>query len=230
MAKRGKRYQEIVEKIDKTKIYEPTEAMALLKETATAKFDETVEVHLRMGVDSRRADQQVRGAVVLPNGTGREVKVLVFAQGPKADEAKEAGAEYIADEETINKIKNDNWLDFDVVIASPDMMGKVGPLGRILGPHGLMPNPKSGTVTMDIGQAVRDAKSGKIEYRLDRQNIIHVPIGKASFTEEQIEQNFNTLLDAVYKSKPSGAKGTYIKACHISTTMGPSIKVDPKLA
>ncbi|NLZ70916.1 MAG: 50S ribosomal protein L1 [Clostridiaceae bacterium] len=230
MAKRGKRYQEIVEKIDKTKIYEPTEAMALLKETATAKFDETVEVHLRMGVDSRRADQQVRGAVVLPNGTGREVKVLVFAQGPKADEAKEAGAEYIADEETINKIKNDNWLDFDVVIASPDMMGKVGPLGRILGPHGLMPNPKAGTVTMDIGQAVRDAKSGKIEYRLDRQNIIHVPIGKASFTEEQIEQNFNTLLDAVYKSKPSGAKGTYIKACHISTTMGPSIKVDPKLA
>ncbi|NLJ93937.1 MAG: 50S ribosomal protein L1 [Clostridiaceae bacterium] len=230
MAKRGKRYKEIVEKVDKSKIYESAEAMELLKEMATAKFDETVEVHLRMGVDSRRADQQVRGAVVLPNGTGRDVKVLVFAEGPKADEAKEAGAEIIADDEVIAKIQNENWLDFDVVIASPDMMGKVGPLGRILGPHGLMPNPKAGTVTPDIKEAVQDAKAGKIEYRLDRHNIIHVPIGKVSFTAEQIEENFIALLDAVYKSKPSGAKGRYIRACHVSSTMGPSIKVNPKLA
>lgn len=229
MAKRGKRYQNMAAKIDRAKIYESDEAMALIKEMATAKFDETVEVHLRMGVDSRRADQQVRGAVVLPNGTGRDVKVLVFAQGPKADEAKEAGADYIGDQETIDKIKNENWLDFDVVIASPDMMGKVGPLGRILGPHGLMPNPKAGTVTMDIAQAVKDSKAGKIEYRLDRQNIIHCPIGKASFTAEQILANFNALLDAVYKSKPSGAKGTYIKTCSVSTSMGPSLKVNPKL-
>ncbi len=229
MAKRGKRYQNMAAKIDRAKIYESDEAMALIKEMATAKFDETVEVHLRMGVDSRRADQQVRGAVVLPNGTGRDVKVLVFAQGPKADEAKEAGADYIGDQETIDKIKNENWLDFDVVIASPDMMGKVGPLGRILGPHGLMPNPKAGTVTMDIAQAVKDSKAGKIEYRLDRQNIIHCPIGKASFTAEQILANFNALLDAVYKSRPSGAKGTYIKTCSVSTSMGPSLKVNPKL-
>lgn len=229
MAKRGKRYQNMAAKIDRTKIYESDEAMALIKELATAKFDETVEVHLRMGVDSRRADQQVRGAVVLPNGTGRDVKVLVFAQGPKADEAKEAGADYIGDQETIDKIKNENWLDFDVVIASPDMMGKVGPLGRILGPHGLMPNPKAGTVTMDIAQAVKDSKAGKIEYRLDRQNIIHCPIGKASFTADQILENFKALLDAVYKSKPSGAKGTYIRTCSVSTSMGPSVKVNPKL-
>ncbi|HZJ68967.1 MAG TPA: 50S ribosomal protein L1 [Candidatus Eisenbacteria bacterium] len=229
MAKRGKRYLEIVAKVDPEKIYESNKAISLIKETATAKFDETVEVHLRMGVDSRHADQQVRGAVVLPHGTGRSVKVLVFAEGAQADEAREAGADYIADQEIVDKIKNDNWLDFDVVIASPDMMRMVGPLGRILGPHGLMPNPKAGTVTADIKQAVEDSKAGKIEYRLDRHNNIHCAIGKNSFSEEQILDNFNTLLDAIYKSKPSGAKGTYIKACYLTNTMGPSIKVNPKL-
>ncbi len=229
MAKRGKRYQEVIAKVDRQKTYESLEAMKLVKEIATAKFDETIEVHLRMGVDSRRADQQVRGAVVLPHGTGRDVRVLVFAQGPKADEAREAGADYIGDQEIIDKIRKENWLDFDVVIASPDMMGKVGPLGRILGPHGLMPNPKAGTVTMDIAQAVKDSKAGKIEYRLDRQNIIHCPIGKASFSEEQMNDNFIALLDAIYKSKPSGAKGTYIRTCYVSPSMGPGIKVNPKL-
>ncbi len=229
MAKRGKRYLESVAKVDAEKVYESAEAAALVKEIASAKFDETVEVHLRMGVDSRYADQQVRGAVVLPHGTGKDVKVLVFAQGPKADEARAAGADYIGDQEIIDKIKNENWLDFDVVIASPDMMGKVGPLGRILGPHGLMPNPKAGTVTMDIKQAVQDSKAGKIEYRLDRQNIIHCPIGKVSFTEEQINENFLALLNAVYKSKPSGAKGQYIRTCYISSSMGPSIKVNHKI-
>ncbi len=229
MAKRGKRYQDSFAKVDSDKTYESQEAVALVKEIASAKFDETVEVHLRMGVDSRYADQQVRGAVVLPHGTGKDVKVLVFAQGPKADEAREAGADYIGDDEIINKIKNENWLDFDVVIASPDMMGKVGPIGRILGPHGLMPNPKAGTVTMDIKQAVQDSKAGKIEYRLDRQNIIHCPIGKVSFSEEQINENFVALLEAVYKSKPSGAKGQYIKTCYVSSTMGPGVKVNPKL-
>lgn len=229
MAKRGKRYLESVAKVDSEKVYESAEAAALVKKIASAKFDETIEVHLRMGVDSRYADQQVRGAVVLPHGTGKKVKVLVFAQGPKADEAKEAGADYIGDQEIIDKIKNENWLDFDVVIASPDMMGKVGPLGRILGPHGLMPNPKAGTVTMDIKQAVEDSKAGKIEYRLDRQNIIHCPIGKASFTAEQINENFLSLLNAIYKSKPSGAKGQYIRTCSLSSSMGPSIRVNHKI-
>jgi large subunit ribosomal protein L1 len=228
MAKRGKRYLEIAAKVDFEKTYEPDEAISLLKETATAKFDETVEMHFRLGVDSRHADQQVRGAVVLPHGTGRKVRVLVITQGPKAEEAEEAGADYVGGQDMVDKIKNENWLDFDVVIASPDMMGLVGPLGRILGPHGLMPNPKAGTVTMDIKQAVADSKAGKIEYRLDRQNIIHCPIGKVSFTEEQLLDNFNALLDAVIKSKPSGAKGTYIRTLHIASTMGPGIKVNSK--
>ncbi|MDI9490441.1 MAG: 50S ribosomal protein L1 [Clostridiaceae bacterium] len=229
MRKRGKRYEEIAAKVDFEKIYEADQAISLLKETATAKFDETVEMHFRLGVDSRHADQQVRGAVVLPHGTGREVKVIVFAQGPKADEAKEAGADYVGGEDLVQKITGENWLDFDVVIASPDMMGMVGPLGRVLGPHGLMPNPRAGTVTNDIKQAVEESKAGKIEYRLDRQNIIHCPIGKASFTEEQLLDNFNALLDAIIKAKPSGAKGTYIRSLHITSTMGPGIKVDPKL-
>ena len=229
MRKRGKRYEEIAAKVDFAKIYEADQAISLLKETATAKFDETVEMHFRLGVDSRHADQQVRGAVVLPHGTGREVKVIVFAQGPKADEAKEAGADYVGGEDLVQKITGENWLDFDVVIASPDMMGMVGPLGRVLGPHGLMPNPRAGTVTNDIKQAVEESKAGKIEYRLDRQNIIHCPIGKASFTEEQLLDNFNALLDAIIKAKPSGAKGTYIRSLHITSTMGPGIKVDPKL-
>ncbi|MGI6580574.1 MAG: 50S ribosomal protein L1 [Saccharofermentanales bacterium] len=228
MAKRGKRYQEIAKKVDFEKTYEPNEAISLVKETATAKFDETVEMHFRLGVDSRHADQQVRGAVVLPHGTGRDVKVLVITQGPKVEEAKEAGADYVGGQDMVDKIKNENWLDFDVVIASPDMMGLVGPLGRILGPHGLMPNPKAGTVTMDIKQAVTDSKAGKIEYRLDRQNIIHCPIGKVSFSDEKLLDNFNALLDAVIKSKPSGAKGTYIRTLHITSTMGPGIKVNSK--
>ncbi|MGB4610784.1 MAG: 50S ribosomal protein L1 [Saccharofermentanales bacterium] len=228
MAKRGKRYQEIAKKVDFEKTYEPNEAISLVKETATAKFDETVEMHFRLGVDSRHADQQVRGAVVLPHGTGRDVKVLVITQGPKVEEAKEAGADYVGGQDMVDKIKNENWLDFDVVIASPDMMGLVGPLGRILGPHGLMPNPKAGTVTMDIKQAVADSKAGKIEYRLDRQNIIHCPIGKVSFSDEKLLDNFNALLDAVIKSKPSGAKGTYIRTLHITSTMGPGIKVNSK--
>lgn len=228
MAKRGKRYQEIAKKVDFGKTYEPNEAISLVKETATAKFDETVEMHFRLGVDSRHADQQVRGAVVLPHGTGRDVKVLVITQGPKVEEAKEAGADYVGGQDMVDKIKNENWLDFDVVIASPDMMGLVGPLGRILGPHGLMPNPKAGTVTMDIKQAVADSKAGKIEYRLDRQNIIHCPIGKVSFSDEKLLDNFNALLDAVIKSKPSGAKGTYIRTLHITSTMGPGIKVNSK--
>ena len=229
MGKRGKRYQEIAAKVDFEKTYEPDKAISLLKETATAKFDETVEMHFRMGVDSRHADQQVRGAVVLPHGTGRDVKVLVFAQGPKADEAKAAGADYVGGEDLVQKITGENWLDFDVVIASPDMMGMVGPLGRVLGPHGLMPNPKAGTVTNDVKQAVEESKAGKIEYRLDRQNIIHCPIGKASFTEEQLLDNFNALLDAIIKAKPAGAKGTYIRTLHITSTMGPGIKVSSNL-
>lgn len=224
--KKGKRYVEARKLVDKNKFYDVDEAVALVKKSASAKFDETIEAHIRLGVDSRHADQQVRGAVVLPNGTGKKVRVLVFAKGPKADEAREAGADYVGAEELIPKIQNDGWLDFDVVVATPDMMGVVGRLGRVLGPKGLMPNPKAGTVTMDVTAAVNDIKAGKIEYRLDKANIIHVPVGKASFTEEQLAQNFQTLMDAVIKAKPAAAKGTYLKSVTIASTMGPGVKLN----
>ncbi|MBP3818548.1 MAG: 50S ribosomal protein L1 [Butyrivibrio sp.] len=211
--------------MDKTQQYEAADAIALVKKSATAKFDETVEVHIRTGCDSRHADQQIRGAVVLPNGTGKTVKVLVFAKGTKLDEAQAAGADYVGGEELIPKIQNEGWLDFDVVVATPDMMGVVGRLGKVLGPKGLMPNPKAGTVTMDVTKAVNDIKAGKIEYRLDKANIIHVPVGKASFSEEQLEQNFNALMDAISKAKPSSVKGQYLKSITLATTMGPGVKV-----
>lgn len=227
--KRGKRYKEVAALVDRAKTYEPREALELVKQTAKAKFDESVEMHIRLGVDSRHADQQVRGAVVLPHGTGREMRVLVFAKGPKADEAKEAGADYVGAEDLVEKIQKENWFEFDVVIATPDMMGVVGRLGRVLGPKGLMPNPKSGTVTMDVGRAVEDSKAGKIEYRLDKQNIIHCPIGKASFEVDQLMDNFMTLLDAVIKAKPAAVKGQYIKRCVLASTMGPGIRTNTKL-
>ena len=223
--KHGKKYVEAAKLIDKTQQYEAADAIALVKKSATAKFDETVELHIRTGCDSRHADQQIRGAVVLPNGTGKTVKVLVFAKGTKLDEAQAAGADYVGGEELIPKIQNDGWLDFDVVVATPDMMGVVGRLGKVLGPKGLMPNPKAGTVTMDVTKAVNDIKAGKIEYRLDKANIIHVPVGKASFTEEQLEQNFNALMDAITKAKPSSVKGQYLKSITLATTMGPGVKV-----
>ncbi|RKM60746.1 MULTISPECIES: 50S ribosomal protein L1 [unclassified Butyrivibrio] len=223
--KHGKKYLEAAKLIDKTQQYEAADAIALVKKSATAKFDETVELHIRTGCDSRHADQQIRGAVVLPNGTGKTVKVLVFAKGTKLDEAQAAGADYVGGEELIPKIQNDGWLDFDVVVATPDMMGVVGRLGKVLGPKGLMPNPKAGTVTMDVTKAVNDIKAGKIEYRLDKANIIHVPVGKASFTEEQLEQNFNALMDAITKAKPSSVKGQYLKSITLATTMGPGVKV-----
>ena len=223
--KHGKKYVEAAKLIDKTQQYEAAEAIALVKKSATAKFDETVEVHIRTGCDSRHADQQIRGAVVLPNGTGKTVKVLVFAKGTKLDEAQAAGADYVGGEELIPKIQNEGWLDFDVVVATPDMMGVVGRLGKVLGPKGLMPNPKAGTVTMDVTKAVNDIKAGKIEYRLDKANIIHVPVGKASFSEEQLEQNFNALMDAISKAKPSSVKGQYLKSITLATTMGPGVKV-----
>ena len=223
--KHGKKYVEAAKLIDKTQQYEAAEAIALVKKSATAKFDETVEVHIRTGCDGRHADQQIRGAVVLPNGTGKTVKVLVFAKGTKLDEAQAAGADYVGGEELIPKIQNDGWLDFDVVVATPDMMGVVGRLGKVLGPKGLMPNPKAGTVTMDVTKAVNDIKAGKIEYRLDKANIIHVPVGKASFSEEQLEQNFNALMDAISKAKPSSVKGQYLKSITLATTMGPGVKV-----
>ena len=223
--KHGKKYVEAAKLIDKTQQYEAAEAIALVKKSATAKFDETVELHIRTGCDSRHADQQIRGAVVLPNGTGKTVKVLVFAKGPKLDEAQAAGADYVGGEELIPKIQNDGWLDFDVVVATPDMMGVVGRLGKVLGPKGLMPNPKAGTVTMDVAKAIADIKAGKIEYRLDKANIIHVPVGKASFTEEQLEQNFNALMDAITKARPSSVKGQYLKSITLATTMGPGVKV-----
>ena len=223
--KHGKKYLEAAKLIDKTQQYEAADAIALVKKSATAKFDETVEVHIKTGCDSRHADQQIRGAVVLPNGTGKTVKVLVFAKGTKLDEAQAAGADYVGGEELIPKIQNDGWLDFDVVVATPDMMGVVGRLGKVLGPKGLMPNPKAGTVTMDVTKAVNDIKAGKIEYRLDKANIIHVPVGKASFTEEQLEQNFNALMDAITKAKPSSVKGQYLKSITLATTMGPGVKV-----
>ena len=223
--KHGKKYVEAAKLIDKTQQYEAAEAIALVKKSATAKFDETVEVHIRTGCDGRHADQQIRGAVVLPNGTGKTVKVLVFAKGTKLDEAQAAGADHVGGEELIPKIQNEGWLDFDVVVATPDMMGVVGRLGKVLGPKGLMPNPKAGTVTMDVTKAINDIKAGKIEYRLDKANIIHVPVGKASFTEEALEQNFNALMDAITKARPSSVKGQYLKSITLATTMGPGVKV-----
>ena len=223
---KGKKYQDSVKLIEKAKIYDPNEALDLVCQTAKAKFDETVEVHVRLGVDSRHADQQVRGAVVLPNGTGKTVRVLVFTKGDRVKEAEEAGAEYVGAEDYATKIQKENWFEFDVIIASPDMMGVIGRLGKILGPKGLMPNPKAGTVTNDIGKAVKEAKAGKIEYRLDKTNIIHCPIGKASFGAEKLGGNFETLLGAIIKAKPAAAKGQYIKSCVIATTMGPGIKVN----
>jgi large subunit ribosomal protein L1 len=223
--KHGKKYVEAAKLIDKTQQYEASEAIALVKKSATAKFDETVEVHIKTGCDSRHADQQIRGAVVLPNGTGKTVKVLVFAKGAKLDEAQAAGADFVGGDELIPKIQNDGWLDFDVVVATPDMMGVVGRLGKVLGPKGLMPNPKAGTVTMDVAKAIADIKAGKIEYRLDKANIIHVPVGKASFSEAQLEENFNALMGAIAKAKPSTVKGQYLKSITLATTMGPGVKV-----
>ena len=224
--KTGKRYDSLAKLVDRATIYDPSEAVRLVQETGKAKFDETVELHVRLGVDSRHADQQVRGAVVLPHGTGRTKRVLVVAKGPKADEAKEAGADYVGDDDMIDKIQKENWFDFDVIIATPDMMGKLGRLGKVLGPKGLMPNPKSGTVTMDITKAVNDVKAGKIEYRLDKSNIIHCPIGKVSFGQEKLEENLKVIMEAIIKAKPSAAKGQYIKSCSIASTMGPGIKVN----
>lgn len=224
--KRGKNYLESAKLIDKTKLYEPTEAFDILQKAAKAKFDETVEAHIRLGVDSRHADQQVRGAVVLPHGTGKTIRVLVFAKGDKVTEAEQAGADYVGAEDLVTKIQKENWFEFDVVVATPDMMGVVGRLGRILGPKGLMPNPKAGTVTMDVSKAISDIKAGKIEYRLDKTNIIHCPIGKASFGNEKIKENFDTLIGAVIKAKPAAAKGQYIKSCVITSTMGPGIKIN----
>ena len=225
--KRGKKYTEAAKMIDRAAQYDVAEAVSLVKKTAVAKFDETVEAHVRLGVDGRHADQQVRGAVVLPHGTGKTVRVLVFAKGDKATEAEAAGADFVGAEELIPRIQNEGWFDFDVVVATPDMMGVVGRLGRVLGPKGLMPNPKAGTVTMDVTKAVNDIKAGKIEYRLDKANIIHCPVGKASFTEEQLTENFNTLMDAIVKAKPASAKGTYMKSVTITSTMGPGVKVNP---
>ena len=226
MAKVGKKYAESVKLVDKTKLYDPSEALAVACQTSKAKFDETIEVHVRLGVDSRHADQQVRGAVVLPHGTGKTVKTLVFTKGDKVQAALDAGADYVGDKEYVDKIMNENWFDFDVVIASPDMMGVIGRLGKILGPKGLMPSPKSGTVTPDVAKAVTEAKAGKIEYRLDKTNIIHCPIGKASFGAEKLTENFDTLLGAIVKAKPAAAKGQYIKSCVVASTMGPGIKVN----
>ena len=224
--KRGKRYQEAAKNIDRSVQYDVAEAIGLAKKSAVAKFDETIEVHIRTGCDGRHAEQQIRGAVVLPHGTGKTVRVLVFAKGTKLDEAQAAGADYVGGEELIPKIQNEGWLDFDVVVATPDMMGVVGRLGRVLGPKGLMPNPKAGTVTMDVTKAVNDIKAGKIEYRLDKANIIHVPIGKASFTEEQLADNFQSLIAAIMKAKPSSLKGQYLKSCVVAPTMGPGVKIN----
>ena len=225
--KRGKRYLDNAKLVEKNKLYDLDEAIAILKKTANAKFDETIEAHLKLGVDGRHADQQVRGAVVLPHGTGKNVKVLVFAKGEKVDLALANGADYAGGEELIPKIQNEGWLDFDVVIATPDMMGVVGRLGRVLGPKGLMPNPKAGTVTMDVVKAIEEVKAGKIEYRLDKANIIHVPVGKASFSAEDIADNYKALMGAVIKAKPSAAKGQYLKSVTISSTMGPGLKLNP---
>ena len=225
--KHGKKYVESRKLIDSTALYDITEAIELCTKTGKAKFDETVEVHVRLGVDSRHADQQVRGAVVLPNGTGKQVRVMVFAKNDAAKAAEAAGAEYVGGEEYMHKIMNENWMDFDVVIATPDMMGIVGRLGKILGPRGLMPNPKAGTVTPDAAKAVTEAKAGKIEYRLDKTNIIHCPIGKVSFGVEKLQENFDTLMGAIIKAKPAAAKGQYIRSCTLATTMGPGVKINP---
>lgn len=222
--KHGKKYVESKKLVDNMKLYDPREGLELLAQTAKAKFDETVEVHVRLGVDSRHADQQVRGAVVLPHGTGKVVRVLVFAKADKAREAQEAGADYVGDEELVKKIQTENWFEFDVCVATPDMMGVVGRIGRVLGPKGLMPNPKSGTVTMDVAKAVKDIKAGKVEYRLDKTNIIHCPVGKVSFGVEKLEENLNTLMEAIIKAKPAAAKGTYLKSVVLATTMGPGVK------
>ena len=226
MANVGKKYADSVKLLEKNKLYDPAEALALVCQTSKAKFDETIEIHIRLGVDSRHADQQVRGAVVLPNGTGKTAKVLVFTKGDNVDKAKEAGAEYVGGLEFAEKIQKENWFDFDVVIASPDMMGTIGRLGKVLGPKGLMPSPKAGTVTPDVARAVREAKAGKIEYRLDKTNIIHCPIGKASFGAEKLQANFDTLVGAVIKAKPAACKGQYIRSCVIASTMGPGIKIN----
>ena len=223
---KGKKYVDSQKLIDKSKVYDPAEALELVCQTSKAKFDETIEVHFRMGLDGRHADQQIRGAVVLPNGTGKTVRVLVFAKGDRANEAREAGADYVGDVDLVEKIQKENWFDFDVVIATPDMMGTIGRLGRVLGPKGLMPNPKSGTVTMDVAKAINEAKAGKIEYRLDKTNLVHCPIGKASFGAEKLAENFNTLVGAINKARPAAAKGQYIKNCVIASTMGPGIKVN----
>ena len=223
--KHGKNYGEAAKLVDRATQYDPAEAIGLVKKTATAKFDETVEVHIRTGCDGRHAEQQIRGAVVLPNGTGKTVKVLVFAKGAKLDEAQAAGADFVGGDELIPKIQNEGWLDFDVVVATPDMMGVVGRLGKVLGPKGLMPNPKAGTVTMDVTKAINDIKAGKIEYRLDKSNIIHVPVGKASFSEEALAENYKALMDAIMKAKPSALKGQYLKSITLATTMGPGVKV-----
>ena len=229
MPKRGKNYKEAAKLVDRATFYEVAEAVDLMLQTSKAKFDETVEVHIKLGVDSRHADQQVRGAIVLPNGTGKSVKVLVFAKGPKAEEAEKAGADYVGAEDMAQRIQSENWFDFDVVVATPDMMGVVGRLGKILGHKGLMPNPKSGTVTMDLEKALADIKAGKVEYRLDKQNIIHTPIGKASFGPEKLEQNFKALMEAIVKAKPATAKGQYLKSVTLASTMGPGVKVNPAL-
>ena len=223
--KHGKKYVTAAKQYDRATYYESADAISMVKKTATAKFDETVEVHIRTGCDGRHAEQQIRGAVVLPNGTGKTVKVLVFAKGAKLDEAQAAGADFVGGEELIPKIQNDGWLDFDVVVATPDMMGVVGRLGKVLGPKGLMPNPKAGTVTMDVTKAINDIKAGKIEYRLDKSNIIHCPIGKASFTEDQLNENMNALMDAIVKARPSSLKGQYLKSITLATTMGPGVRV-----
>ncbi len=227
MDKRGKKYREVIELVDRDHLYETEEAMELIKKTATANFDETVEAHIRLGVDSRHADQQVRGAVVLPHGTGKVVKVLVFAKGEKITEAEEAGADYVGGEEFVAKIQNENWFDYDVVVATPDMMSVVGRLGRLLGPKGLMPNPKSGTVTFDLDRAVKEIKAGKVEYRLDKANIMHVPIGKASFEKDELVENFQALMDAVVRAKPAASKGRYLRGITVANTMGPGIKINP---
>ena len=223
---RGKKYRESVKLIDKSKLYEPAEALGLVVKTAKAKFDETVEAHIKLGVDSRHADQQVRGAIVLPHGTGKTAKVLVFAKGAKAEEAQAAGADYVGEMELVTKIQSENWFDFDVVVATPDMMGVVGRLGKVLGPKGLMPSPKAGTVTMDVTKAVNEIKAGKIEYRLDKTNIIHCPIGKASFGVEKLSENFSALMGAIVKAKPAAAKGQYLRSVAVSSTMGPGVKVN----
>ena len=227
MPKRGKQYKEMAKLVDRATLYEVEDAMQLITQTAKAKFDETVEAHFKLGVDGRHADQQVRGAIVLPHGTGKTKKVLVFAKGPKAAEAEAAGADYVGAEELAQKIQQENWFDFDVVIASPDMMGVIGKLGKVLGPKGLMPNPKSGTVTMDVTKALAEIKAGKVEYRLDKANIIHTPIGKASFGAEKLQENFKALTDAIIKAKPAAAKGQYLKSVTVATTMGPGIKINP---